>query len=99
MKALYMNAEGVIVFDKDRCIGCTMCFIACPFGTIEENAKESGEYSISKCDLCASLETPPVCVNACPTKALAFEDADLYSKNKRRKYIIEMAASDEAASN
>ncbi|MCL1895123.1 MAG: 4Fe-4S dicluster domain-containing protein [Clostridiales bacterium] len=96
-KALSMNPEGVIVCDKKRCIGCLMCFIACPFGAIEEGVKEAEAYSISKCDLCEASGDEPACVNACPTKALVFEEPDSFSKNKRIKYLVEMAASSEAA--
>ena len=96
-KALYMDQDGVILHEKSRCIGCAMCFIACPFGVIEECAKESGGYSINKCDLCAASSRQPACVDACPTKALVFEDTDSFSKDKRRKYLVEMTTSPEAA--
>jgi carbon-monoxide dehydrogenase iron sulfur subunit len=72
-----------------------MCFIACPFGAIEENTK-AGTYLVSKCDLCEG-SVKPSCVSACPTRALVFEDADSFSKNKRRKYLVELASSSEQA--
>ena len=28
----YKTAEGVVLHDKDLCIGCGYCFYACPFG-------------------------------------------------------------------
>jgi len=89
-KALYMDPDGAVLLEKGRCIGCMMCFIACPFGSIEEGARGSGACSVYKCDLCAEAGKDPACVNACPTKALIFMDADSYSKEKRRQYIFEM---------
>jgi len=98
-KALYKDEDGVVLFDKKRCIGCLMCFIACPFGAIDEGRKESGAYAISKCDFCVDSDKEPACVKACPTKALVCEEADNFSKDKRRKYLIEMTASPEAGTN
>ena len=95
-KALYMSPDGLILNDSKRCIGCLMCFIACPFGAIEQGVKKSESYAISKCDLCTASGQEPACVNACPTKALVFEDPDNFSKNKRTRYLIELAASPEA---
>ena len=96
-KSLYMAPDGVILHEKNRCIGCLMCFIACPFGAIGEGEKEVGKYSVSKCDLCAALDEKPACVKACPTKALVFADAGSFSKDKRRKYLVEMTVSPETA--
>jgi Fe-S-cluster-containing dehydrogenase component len=85
----------VTVCDKKRCIGCLMCYIACPFGVIEEGDEGSEQYSISKCDLCVSIGEAPACVNACPTKALVFEEPDNFSKNKRIKYLVELSSEGE----
>ncbi len=30
-KATFKNAEGVILVDQDKCIGCRMCMAACPY--------------------------------------------------------------------
>ena len=98
-KALYTDREGMVLFEEKRCIGCLMCFIACPFGAIGEGRKNSGAYSISKCDFCTASDKQPACAKACPTKALVVQEADSFSKDKRRKYLIEMTVSPEAASN
>ena len=95
-KALYVNPKGVVLVDEKRCIGCLMCFIACPFGSIEKGSKAQEVYRISKCDLCAELDEDPACVTACPTKSLSFEDPDDFSRNKRVKYLIELANAPEA---
>ena len=91
--ALYMNPDGIVLYDKKRCIGCHMCLVACPFGAIEGGARVSETYTISKCDLCTTLGHDPACVAACPTHALIFEEPDHFSKNKRVRFLAEMTAS------
>ncbi len=56
--ATYRNAEGVILIDHGRCIGCRMCMAACPYGARSFNwdqpanppgssfAKYSPEYPV-----------------------------------------------------
>jgi len=92
-KALYLTPEGVVLVDERRCIGCLMCFIACPFGSIDEGRNKGETYEISKCDLCRSVDQDPACVTSCPTNALVFADPDSFSKDKRVKYLVELAAS------
>jgi anaerobic carbon-monoxide dehydrogenase iron sulfur subunit len=58
-----------LVFDA-TCVGCKVCTIACPFGTINYN-QDTGKAQ--KCDLCAG---DPACAKACPTGAITYIDAD-----------------------
>ena len=52
--------------DKDKCVGCWMCIMACPFGALTRLREEK---IVLKCDLCPDRDKP-ACVEACPTKAL-----------------------------
>jgi len=54
-----------------------MCVLACPFGVISEDRKK-----VVKCDRCPDREIP-ACVEACPTKALTFEEVKDFSATKR----------------
>ncbi len=54
----------------DRCVGCKVCTIACPFGTVNYN-QSTGK--VIKCDLCGG---EPACATACPTAAITYVDAD-----------------------
>jgi Fe-S-cluster-containing hydrogenase component 2 len=54
----------------DRCVGCKVCTIACPFGTVNYN-QSTGK--VIKCDLCGG---DPQCAKACPTAAITYVDAD-----------------------
>ena len=58
------RATGAKIVLKDVCVGCKVCTIACPFGTINYN---SITKKVDKCDLCGG---EPECVKACPTPAL-----------------------------
>ncbi len=61
---------GAKVVSESKCVGCKVCTIACPFGTINFH-HVSGK--VVKCDLCGG---DPECAKACPTDAITWIDAD-----------------------
>ena len=70
--AMYRDEEtGAVLCDTDKCVGCWMCIMVCPFGVISRDL--SGKKIASKCDLCHGEEIP-VCVKNCPNEALTFEE-------------------------
>ncbi|HID95533.1 MAG TPA: 4Fe-4S dicluster domain-containing protein [Candidatus Latescibacteria bacterium] len=70
--AMYRDREtGAVLCDEDRCVGCWMCIMVCPFGVISRNLE--GKKVASKCDLCMGEETP-VCVRNCPNEAIVYEE-------------------------
>jgi carbon-monoxide dehydrogenase iron sulfur subunit len=70
--AMHRDREtGAVLCDEDKCVGCWMCVMACPFGAIQRNT--TGRKAASKCDLCYG-EEKPVCVAHCPNEALTFEE-------------------------
>ena len=70
VEALVRNpATGAVEVKEDVCVGCKVCTIACPFGTVNYNP-ETGK--VAKCDLCGG---DPKCAEACPTDAIVYVDA------------------------
>jgi len=61
---------GVVLHNEEKCAGCWSCVMACPFGVIRINPAEKRTV---KCDLCAG-RTMPACVQACPNRAIVFEE-------------------------
>ena len=74
--AMWKDEEtGIVSIEDDRCIGCWMCVMACPQGSITPRFYEKYGLRISdKCDLCKDAEDGPACVRACPNEALVFEE-------------------------
>lgn len=58
---------GAVKHDPERCIGCWMCIMVCPYGVIQRDLAE--KKIASKCDLCLELDVP-ACVANCPNEAL-----------------------------
>jgi anaerobic carbon-monoxide dehydrogenase iron sulfur subunit len=79
--AIRVNLEtGAKEVHTDVCVGCKVCTIACPFGTINYS---SSSGKVAKCDLC---QGKPACADACPTGAITFVDADWTGLDKMRAW-------------
>ena len=80
--AMHKDEEtGLVLVDDTKCIGCGYCHMACPYNAPKVN-REAG-YSV-KCDGCKDRVADgldPMCVTACPLRALEFGDfAELESR-------------------
>jgi Fe-S-cluster-containing hydrogenase component 2 len=62
-------ATGAKVVIDPLCIGCHLCTIACPFGTVFTQPV-SGKAA--KCNLCGGQ---PACAAACPTQAIVYGES------------------------
>jgi Fe-S-cluster-containing hydrogenase component 2 len=81
-KAITKDEEtGLVTINPDICVGCMMCFVACPVGGISINPKTKMPI---KCDLC---EGDPACVRECEYGALEFIELDDANAIKRREAI------------
>jgi Fe-S-cluster-containing dehydrogenase component len=71
--AIKRTPDGVVQSSlKPRCIGCTNCVYACPFGVPKYAVQED---QMMKCDMCydrTSIGKKPMCATVCPSGALFF---------------------------
>jgi formate dehydrogenase iron-sulfur subunit len=79
VSALRKSAEGPVIYDEDRCIGCRYCMIGCPF-SIPTYEWDSPLPRVRKCIMCFEKRLAegqePACTAACPTGATQFGDRD-----------------------
>lgn len=76
--ALRKTAEGPVVYDDHKCIGCRYCMLACPFNVPTFEWDKPIPY-IRKCTMCADRQAEgiaPACSKACPTEAIAFGERE-----------------------
>jgi anaerobic dimethyl sulfoxide reductase subunit B len=89
VKAITKRGEdGIVIVDRNKCIGCKSCLAACPYGAPQFGA----DKKMQKCDMCVNevnlgqKELPP-CVETCPTKALTLSKMDKSVKIAMEKDI------------
>ncbi len=69
--ALSKDDGGVVVIDREKCVGCFTCVLSCPYGCIAP----TDEGVMHKCQLCISTaEGTPRCVAGCPNGAIVFSE-------------------------
>jgi len=80
------RADGIVLVDKHRCIGCRYCMMACPYKarsfvheplTGQNPDVPRGKGTVESCTLCVhriDQGLKPACSEACPNKAILFGD-------------------------
>ena len=79
--------DGAILVDRDLCVGCHSCELACTFGA----PKFPEDGKMAKCDLCHLRREhgmEPACVLVCPTQALNVGPIEELSREKAEKASV-----------
>ena len=88
--AIKQSHDGVVHSSlKPRCIGCSNCVLACPFGVPKYDADVD---QMMKCDMCydrTSTGRRPMCATVCPSGALAFATIEETMATRRGHAINE----------
>lgn len=93
---------GFVEVDDEKCIGCGTCVIVCPYEApkVDEEQKKA-----RKCTACKEIVAggeKPVCVMACPARALDFGPVDELQKkypDAERANIAPLPAASETTPN
>jgi formate dehydrogenase iron-sulfur subunit len=75
-EAMKKMEDGMVLRSTLKCVGCSSCAAACPFGVIQPDLKK---HIVPKCDLCIDRLAEgniPRCVATCTSGALSFEEID-----------------------
>lgn len=82
--ASFKRADGIVLVDRHRCIGCRYCMMACPYKArsfVHEPLHDQnpdvprGKGTVESCTMCAhrvDRGQQPACAEACPNKAILF---------------------------
>ena len=80
--AMHKNELGLVCVDAKKCIGCGYCTVACPY-----HAPSIDRFTQAELEMRRVLEPrraegkQPVCVEACPLRALVAGDVDELSRH------------------
>jgi Fe-S-cluster-containing dehydrogenase component len=84
--AIKKTEDGVVQSSlKPRCIACSNCVLACPFGIPKVML---GPEQMMKCDMCydrTSQGKRPMCATVCPSQALAYVPAEQIRRERREQ--------------
>jgi molybdopterin-containing oxidoreductase family iron-sulfur binding subunit len=84
--ASFKRADGIVLVDRHRCIGCRYCMMACPYKARSfvheplENQKPDvprGKGTVEACSFCVHRIDQgriPACAEACQNRAILFGD-------------------------
>ncbi len=94
--ATYKQADGLVVIDPEKCIGCGNCVTACPYTA---RYRDPVKHIVDKCDFCMDRlkqEKEPACVVTCPTKTRVFGDLNdpeaRVAKMVREEELVQISA-------
>jgi Fe-S-cluster-containing dehydrogenase component len=88
--AIKKGEDGVVRSAlKPRCVACSNCVLACPFGVPKV---EVDLELMMKCDMCydrTSVGLKPMCASVCPSQALAYVPPEAIARDRRARPVNE----------
>ena len=84
------KSTGAKIVNDATCVGCKVCTIACPFGTVNYNTSTG---KVIKCNLCGG---DPACASACPTSAITYVDANWTGLDRMREWASKTSSGNAA---
>ncbi|HEX7445866.1 MAG TPA: 4Fe-4S dicluster domain-containing protein [Methanothrix sp.] len=86
--ALYQDpVTGIVDRNVEKCIGCWMCAMICPYGVV---GRQADARRAVKCDRCKDLDEP-ACVRACPAGTLVFATQSEFMEVMRKAAAARIA--------
>lgn len=85
--ALHKTANGPVLYDADKCMGCRYCMMACPF-SVPRYEWKSALPKVKKCIMCAprlAQGKQPACTTVCPVQASVFGERDELLKEAEKR--------------
>ncbi len=79
VRAFSKTKEGPVLYNKDVCIGCRYCMIACPFRIPTYDYFDAYSPQVRKCTMCFDRIKEgkiPGCAEICPKEAITFGKRD-----------------------
>lgn len=77
--------DGIVLHNKETCVGCGYCIYACPYQAVQMNPITK---KVEKCDMCVDLLAQgekPACVRGCPVQVHHIDDLDVLDRKGKSK--------------
>jgi len=74
--ASHKTEDGTVQVDKEKCIGCQFCVMACPYNVRHLNEEEGVVEKCTMCEQRIAAGELPECVASCTGNAMHFGDID-----------------------
>lgn len=74
--AMHRNGLGLVSVDARRCIGCGYCALSCPYHAPKVDRQAGCSVKCDGCTDRVAQGLAPICVEACPLRALGFAPID-----------------------